>query len=180
MNMEQNEQYKEYSFFDIKQIVALRNSGVYVIINDNKKMCQVFGSRNMLNGLVNLMNNIDTSEYGEMSIHVDELTLLVCEYTEDVKVMCSKWTDHYRNNGYRFYKERYLPHYKVVAEVATVNNEIKCLVVLKNIRKDRIVLGMFNSMDEANIWMNTTYPNGVIDKVVYNDDNYVNILNKRT
>lgn len=151
----------------LKQIVILRQPGVYIILNESKKMCQILGSRNMLESVSNLLKKSDSREYGEMFNDMDDLDILVCEYTEDVRVMQSKWIIHYRNTGYSFYKESYLPEYKVKSNVTEVNGRMRYLVYLENKNKDIIIVGKFNNIEEGEKWKNEMYPNDIIKKVVY-------------
>lgn len=154
----------------IDQIVMLRQSGIYALVNDNKKIALICGSRNMLQHINNLLSNLDTLEFKSLKNDIENVELIILEYTDDISVITTKWIKHYRNKGYSFYKERYLIDYKVKCDLVNIKNNIQFLVYLENKNKDIIVLGYFSSKVDVDVWLNTNYPNGDITALIYKDN----------
>lgn len=160
MTIEQNNRNVGISFGDL---MDLSQSGVYILYNEDEKICQIFNSINMLSSIENNMKYWGSKEYGIMYSHLSILKMKVLEYTKNTKVAASGWISKYRNEGWKFYKETYLVQYKVRVGICDGHG----IVYLENKRKDKILLGRFSSIDEATKWKKDTYPNDIVDKVVY-------------
>lgn len=151
----------------INDFVVLSQSGVWIIVNENKKIVQIFGSRNILQGLTNLIQKLPSSEYKNMIEDINDISFNIIEYTKDIRVCTAYWIKEYRNKGYTMYKESYLPQYVLKSEWGKTGNDLSFLVYLENAHHDKIVLGIFDNMEKGMEWKNQIYPNKVVKSIIY-------------
>lgn len=165
---------------DMNDLMTLRQSGVYCLVNEGLKCVQVFASRNMLDSLNNVMKKVDSNEYGNLRNELNNIDILVLEvtdYYQFTKVLMSKWIDRYRNDGYKLYKESNLVSYRVMDSPGLIEDNMYYLVYLENTRKDKLILGVFDNKDEGLQWKKIVYPGDIIDTLVFCENKYKQFTN---
>lgn len=165
---------------DMVDLMMLRQGGVYCLVNEGEKMVQVFASRNMMDSLNHVMKKMVSREYGELGNHVNDVHLSILQLDsneENLKVLHGVWVDKYRNNGYKLYKEGNYVSYKVKHGPGIIGNKMRYLVYLEKSRKTRIVLGVFDTKEEAMLWSNKAYPNDIITTLVFCENSYLRFTN---
>lgn len=166
----------ELKFSDL---LSLKQGGIYILKNEELKLVQVYGSRNMLDHVNNVMKKVDTGEYNEMRNHLNDVQFSIVEYVsndQNIKVILSGWIDKYRNDGYKFYRDNNLVAYRLMDSPGMIKGKSYYLVYLKNKRKDKTIIGIFNSKEEAVIWKEQIYPNDIVTTLVLCDNEYKHLL----
>ena len=165
--------------FEMNDLLELRRSGIYCLENEEMKHVQIFASRNILEHVSNLMKKIDTGEYGELKNDVNRINFKILEITDDVnslKVLLSGWINKYRNDNYKLYRDTNLVCYKVKDDYAEIEGKLYYIVYLENKRKDKMVVGVFNSRNECMSWKSLAYPNNCIDTLVLCENEYTYLI----
>lgn len=171
--MNEENECNELMYYDdisINGLLALPDVCVYALINEVDRRCQVFSTTSLNSHLGSLMKDIKVSgEWSVMKDDISKLRLCILETLTDkreLKIRQSYWIESFNKKEYKNYKDLSPVSYKVDIELAYRHGKLCYFVYLKNTRKDRILVGLFRlkaSMDE---FLNQSYPNGVIQKII--------------
>lgn len=159
-------------YMDImKELIMLKQGGIYCFINSDKKKIQIFGSRNIMRNLdENLEIILKSNEYPELKEDLDNVEFSILETTtndQEIRVLLSKWNEYYINEEYKSYKEDGYTKYRLVDSFSMFDNKYYITVELRNKHKSKILIGIFKSHDEALEWKKLHYPNNKIDRLIY-------------
>ena len=161
---------------EYRTLVNLSTPGIWAFINERDRVVYLSQSNNILSSVSrNIDSLLDKSHFCRRMVKDrNNLTLVILEYIEietDRKLRLNYWIDHYRNKGYNLYRKH--NGESVYQPKILITKDYQIHVVLVNKRNDKLVVGVFNKMDEANQFMTSHYSN-TFYTITYSD----NILTK--
>ena len=149
-------------------LIEMNKPGVWAFVNDTDRIIYLSYSKNIQSTISrNIKEVMDNSHSCKRLIKdKSKLNLVVLEYNCE-KAKLNYWLDHYRNDGYSLYRNRngevtYRLQVKIVAEYLIH-------VILRNLHGNSVVVGVFDSMEEANTFIQTHYPDKIYN-IVYSDN----------
>lgn len=138
--------YKGYS-----NLVELNQPGVFALVHVRTKSMYISYSNNILKSVsehlshakkgTHVNSNLN-KQYKNLRLYIIE----ICDYS-NCKYQCAYWYKYYKDQGYNLYNKRKPVQYRVAIEIDI--RTYKVLVQLVNKRKERIVLGVFDKVQEA-------------------------------
>jgi len=149
---------------------------VYALINEEDKMFYLGQTSNLASGLYHLSVHLETAKYALMKAHTEKLKLVILETNiEDIKLRKHKLYEYrnaYLNEGY---KEYVVPAYRKFRVKVEIGEHYKdsatyYFVNMYDSRNTRIILGVFQSEEEAISFSNLYYPDGSISGIVFADN----------
>ena len=144
---------------------------VFGLINTQNKNIYLSYTINLPLALARIIKEIKNSN-NKLKKDWDKLELVILETVTDrsnLKVRYKAYCDEYSNNGWVFYnKISNLVNYKIRHEIVTIEGKVKVQVKLLNRRYKEIVVGTFDTYEDAMKWSTVNYPdsNNIIN-IVY-------------
>jgi hypothetical protein len=143
-------------------LTNLSKPGIWAIVNERDRIVYLSQSNNVLSAVSRNISSIHDKSHSTRRLIRDK-SLLSFVFLEEVatetdrKLRLNYWIDNYRNRGYTFYRKKngeclYTP--KVF-----ITTDFKVHVTLVNKRNDKLVVGVFNTIQEANQFVESNYPN---------------------
>lgn len=142
-------------------------AGVYIIANHRRRKIDVRHSINCLESISKQLSRIQdgTHEIKELIEDQNDLMIEILEKTSEYRERLLRhtfWLDFYKECKYEFYYLRSGLRYKVRIDVE--NYEVR--VKLQNQNHDSIIVGYFQSMDEAHEFVEKHYETPIY-KIIY-------------
>jgi hypothetical protein len=165
----------------LKNLTELTCSGIWAFVNNKDKRIFISHSNNILSSVSRNISEIKDKSHSCRKLLRDfpNLDLLVLEshvLPHDRKIKVGKWMDHYRNKGWTLYKDNPPVSYSIKT---TISNDYKVHILLVNKRNDKLVVGVFPTMDEATQFLSTNYPDNKVHKVIYSENSFTKEFNSR-
>lgn len=149
-----------------RQFMGLCRPGIYVLIDNRHKRVAVVHTNDLLRSISTTITQIknNTHPCKKINEHKDWLSLEILETIEDRTnryLRHGYWMNFYTKMGYKpFYYKKAL-EYKVKLDVepdfTPGHNNLLAYVHLITLRRDRLPVGVFNTVEEAKEWIETTY-----------------------
>lgn len=173
----------------MKLMTRLENlsiAGVFALYNDKDKKVYIGTSNCCLLAISQLLKNFKDKVVPIRELYQDrkKLEVSILETIDDKiqrDVRYNYWCDYYRNLGYSLYREHKGTTYTVRLTIENIETEIyRVLVQLVNTRKDKIVVGVFSTVDEAQEFIKLNYEGKDYIVPVYSDNSLTKeYLNKK-
>lgn len=165
-------------FFD-----NLSKSGIYALCNEKTKKVYIGSTSSFLTSINR--NLIDIKADNHKYISLQDYPDLYVVFLEEInsrnmnpKIRVAYWVDHYKNLGYALYRTYPGLRYKVRIDISHdfrfPNTDPLIYVRLVDRSNKKIVVGIFESMSEANSFVATTYSQSLITTISYMDNNLTN------
>ena len=158
-----------------RQFLELSRPGIYVLVNNRHKRVAVAHTNDLLRSIASIVTSINhgTHKCQKLNEQKDWLSLEILETVEDSTTRYLRyehWVAHYRKLGYKtyFYKKalQYQVKLDILPDFTHGNNNLLAYVHLINKRRDKLVVGVFNNIEEAKGWIEETYrPMDIISPV---------------
>jgi len=144
----------------LPNLTQLSKAGIWAIVNESDKVLYITQSNNVLSSMSRNIDQLNNKSHHCRSLlrHKSKLSFVVLEYVTietDRKLRLNYWIEKYRNKGYTLYRKHngealYVP--KIL-----VTEDFKIHVTLVNRRNDKLVVGVFDKMSEAEHFTTTHY-----------------------
>lgn len=136
-----------------KQLLSLPKTAVFAFINDRTKRVYVTYSSTFKTRLMQIISEISTKrwKYRGMLNELRDMELVILDKNipeNDLKIFTKYHRDQYRNMGYTRYEKEKIPLQYTFSIRFTVKTS-SITVCAFNSRKESIVLGYFDSIEEA-------------------------------
>lgn len=156
----------------LKDLTELNTPGVYALINNKDKRIFITQSNNILSSVSRNIAQIRDKSHSCRPLlrNLPNLELLVLEHEsspKNRKIRLSYWMTIYKTKGYELYNPSTPVSYKVQARITS---DYFVHVLLINKRNDKLVVGVFNTMSEAESFISQNYPNQSINNVIYSSN----------
>lgn len=144
----------------INTLHNIPNSCVFVIINPSNKKCYVSYANNLKSRIGQILDDfkelVGPDTYIRILIKVDALLYkqIYAQYYNEQFI-----EDGYEVVNYKIKYSKYKPKIKVDFLLSAV------FVVLENIRKDKMIVGVFDNVDEAKSFVEQYYSCGLVQPV---------------
>lgn len=165
----------------LKNLTELTCSGIWAFVNDKDKRIFISHSGNILSSVSRNISEIKDKSHSCRKLLRDlpHLELIVLEsgvLPHDRKIKVGEWMDYYRNKGWTLYKDTHPVSYSIRT---SISKDYKVHILLVNKRNDKLVVGIFPTMDEATQFLSTNYPNNKVHKVIYSENSFTKEFNGR-
>lgn len=158
----------------------LSKPGIWAIVNERDRVVYLSQSNNILSSMSRNIDMIHDKSHPCRKLLRDKslLSFVLLEelHTEtNRKLRLNYWINHYRNKGYTLYR-RHNGEVSYTPKVF-VTKDYKIHVTLVNKRNDKLIVGVFDKMDDAtqfittyysNTFYNITYSDNILTKEYYN------------
>jgi hypothetical protein len=161
------------SLINLETLMSLSSSFVYALVNDSRKMVQVYGSVNMLVHLGHLLEEIRASgEYSTMLEDIQNLKIVLLETnvpSKDIKLTISNWISKYKDSGWILYKD--ISPMRLVLETRLEYRAGRLHYFLYAVGqgKYRLLLGVFEKKKDLKSFCHANYPGDRISHVVVHE-----------
>ena len=154
------------------ELESLSVSVIWALANPVDKKIFISYSNNILSSLSrNISEILDNSHSCRQLISdYNRLELMILETpvpSNQLKVKSGHYMDHYKDNGWSLYKANPPVKYTVKTLIA---KDCKAHVVLVNKRNDKLVVGVFDTMHEADEFTSSAYPNNTVTTIIYSQN----------
>jgi hypothetical protein len=165
----------------LKNLTELTCSGIWAFVNTKDKRIFISHSNNILSSVSRNISEIKDKSHSCRKLLRDlpNLELLVLEadvLPQDRKIKVGKWMENYKNKGWTLYKDTPPVLYSIRT---SISKDYKVHILLVNKRNDKLVVGVFTTMDEATQFLFTNYPNNKVHNVIYSDNSLTREFNGR-
>ena len=146
---------------------------VYALINEEGKRFYLGQTTNLASGLYHLSVHLETTKYALMKEDAKKLKLHILETNmEDVRLRKHKlyeYRNDYLDKGYTEYVTPAYQKFRIKIEIGEhyKDSATYYFVNMYDSRNTRIILGVFQSEEEAISFYNSHYPNGSISGLVF-------------
>lgn len=167
---------------NLKELLKLSVSGVWGFINPTDKRIFISHSSNILSAISRNIQQIQDKSHSCRKLLRDLPHLQVTVFdvnlsAKDRKIRSVHWLNEYKQLGYTPYKDSIAVSYKL-RTVITKNYEIQ--VQLVNKRNDKIIVGVFDKIDLATEFIQSTYPNNIVNRIIYSENSLTTLFHKDT
>ena len=156
---------------NLKSLTNLSCPGVWAFVNESDKKIFISYSENILSAVSRNISELLSASHSCRSLVSDfsKLDLLVLEKVSkaETKVKAGRYKENYKADGWQLYNTSIPVQYSVKT---TISNDCKIQVYLINRRKDKIVVGVFDSKQESDQFIQTHYPNNIVTSIVYSQN----------
>lgn len=159
---------------DIKELLNHSNPGVWGFLNTKDKRFFISYSNNILSSVSRNIAQIQDKSHTCRKLIRDlpNLQLVVLQKvdtrdTKTLKLIAMELMEGFKAKGYTPYKNVTLVSYKLRTVITT---DYKIHILLVNKRNDKIVVGVFDNIDDSESFISINYPNNKITKVIYSDN----------
>ena len=155
----------------LKQLADLSCSGVWGLINESDNRIFISYSENILSAVSRNISHLKHASHSCRNLVSDfsKLELIVLERvsTPELKVKAGKYKEDYKAKGWQLYNTSIPVHYSVKT---TISKDCKIQVFLVNKRNDKLVVGVFDSKQESDNFIQTHYPNNIVTSITYSQN----------
>lgn len=155
----------------INQIRQTPTYGVYALVNNADKRVQVCYSNFIPEAVVRTLKKLSTNRHKSVKMTEDqgklELVFLERLFKQiDQKLALKKWVDYYSELGFEHYTKYTIANMRIKYEIGRSNHKAVVQVLLLSNRKNKILVGTFDSMPDAKSWVSHVYPKNKVTKVI--------------
>lgn len=156
----------------LKKLQELCIAGVFCIVHKRNKHVYIAYSSNILVAISRHLELLSKGNHPNKKLQRQfkscEWMILETNVKDNEKMLRQQyWMDKYKQDGYNIYNNRNSVIYKVRTNVTgDLNTPYKVSVELVNRRNDKIVVGLFDSLLDANDFIETYY-RGPIYSITY-------------
>lgn len=164
----------------IQDLLDYSTPGVWGFFNDKDKRFFISYSNNILSAVSRNISQIQDKTHTCRKLIRDlphlNFVLLArsVQDTKDLKLLAVELSDSFKAKGYTPYNSKLLVSYKLRT---VITKDYKIHVLLVNKRNDKIVVGVFDNIDEAHTFTQSNYPNNKVHKVIYSDNSLTKEFN---
>jgi hypothetical protein len=157
----------------IQDLLDYSTPGVWGFFNDKDKRFFISYSNNILSAVSRNIAQIQDKTHTCRKLirdlpHLNFILLARSNQdTKDLKLLAVELSDSFKAKGYTPYNSKLLVSYKLRTVITT---DYKIHVLLVNKRNDKIVVGVFDNIDDSKSFISINYPNNKITKVIYSDN----------
>lgn len=156
----------------IDNLIHLPKMSVYGFINLETKKIFIGYSRNTIQAICRQIKN------PLLKGDLKKVSFIIIETIDDpinLRVRYEYWVNEYRNLGFIMYRQHNAITYKaqigVMDDISSlVNGKLQFTVKLRSRRRKELIVGVFETLEEANGFIELNYPNGVVNRVIYADN----------
>lgn len=155
---------------DITQLFDYSTPGIWGILNRKDNRFFISYSNNILSAVSRNIAQIRDKCHPCRELVTDlnnlELFLFSCPNTssKDRKIKITEVSNQFKSMGYTPYNTKPAVSYKLRTAIST---DYKIHVLLVNKRNDKVLVGIFTTIEDANSFIQSNYPNNQIHKVTY-------------
>ena len=156
---------------NIKDLLNYSKPGIWGFVNDKDKRFFISYSNNILSSVSRNISQIQDKSHSCRKLIRDlpnlQFVLLAgstSHDTKDLKILAMELIDGFKAKGYTPYKDVTLVSYKLRT---AITKDYKIHVLLVNKRNDKVVVGVFDNIDDSKSFISNNYPNNKISKVIY-------------
>lgn len=148
----------------IHTIQNLVQPGYLAIINDFTKKVYLRPCSNVAEALMRILKEIKDNTFIEKEVIEYKSMLQFCIHGLGIhqsmlKLHYKYYEEYYRNRGYTSYRLGYTPVEYTVR--TTIETDYKVYIRLVNRRNDSFIVGIFNNLNEAKVFVDECYSNSV-------------------
>lgn len=150
---------------DIKR---LPQDAVFGVISDSRREFYISHTSNLRTRIGLIIDDIEMYEDSRLVVFVDGI-----EDKKYKQMFAQYYVDKYVADGYKNVSRNKCSYinYKVRVQYAELFNEV--WVVLVNKRNDKLVVGRFKTVDEANEYVRVYYPVGELVQPIYSTNKVI-------
>lgn len=158
---------------NIKNLIDYSKPGIWGFFNEKDKRFFISYSNNILSSVSRNITQIQDKSHSCRKLIRDLPHLNLVLFVDDAldtksrKIRTMELINAFISKGYTPYINRTLVSYKLRM---VITNEYNIHVLLINKRNDKIIVGVFDSINEANSFINSNYPNNKITKIIYSEN----------
>lgn len=164
----------------IQDLLDYSTPGVWGFFNDKDKRFFISYSNNILSAVSRNISQIQDKTHTCRKLirdlpHLNFILLARSgQDTKELKLLAVELSDSFKAKGYTPYNSKLLVSYKLRT---VITKDYKIHVLLVNKRNDKIVVGVFDNIDEAHTFTQSSYPNNKVHKVIYSDNSLTKEFN---
>lgn len=146
----------------------MNKPGIWAFVNDTDRIVYLSYSKNILSSISRNIKEISDKSHSCKKLIRDKSKIQILLIEDRCqKAKLGYWVEYYRNNGYTLYRSNNGEiTYKTRVAITT---DFLVHVLLVNKRNDKLVVGVFNTMEDASTFIQKHYQNK-IHKIVYSDN----------
>ena len=159
---------------DLETLLSMSNTAcVYAFLNKSKKRIQVYATKSLLTHLGRTVSEIAMSgEYVELFRDMADIELVILEtgiQENEMKLKLSNWIDEYERKRYKLYKDIAPLRYVLETSVEYKAGRLCYCLYLRNRRRDRILVGVFDKKKQLTSFVKSAYPSKRVSAIVYHE-----------
>jgi hypothetical protein len=174
---------KEYAVDNLyKKALSLSRNCIYVFVHHGSKRFMIGHTNNLLNALARIGNDLETPKYLPLKNDMEEVDIQILEENiDDVhtrKILVSKHRMNYIGKGYKEYFPSNFVKYTLHTEIVEINNKALFMAYLRDTRKNKVLVGLFDNKDEMSIFLDTYYKDNMVRGIYYanNEDTRMRLM----
>lgn len=167
-----------------QELYKLPDKCIYAFLNESDKKIYIGMAKNIV---TSLSRNISEMKYSNHPCKND-VSKLKFEILEnivtdrDLKLKYQYYSNKYKNEGWTLYRDYCAISYKVLIDVLNVNKlygmpSIKCCVKLRSRGYRELTVGLFETVEEAEVFVANNYSNSPITNIIYADNKLTRYYN---
>lgn len=141
----------------LRQIKSLPENAVFALISDSNKECYISHTTNLRTRIGEILT------YTNDVLKEDTRLVVLCTGFEDIKykrIYAQYYVEKFKRDGYSIIGTDNYINYK--AKIILAKELDRVAVVLVNTRKDKEIVGLFRSVDEAQEFIDTYYKGDIV------------------
>jgi hypothetical protein len=148
----------------IKQLYKLSNTPcILALVNERDKRILLIRSSDSLVSLSRILKLIKSRNRRYVTLRKDIKRIEIRMLEGNDRIDYTYWVNRYKELGYTFYLEYKAVEYRIQVEI----EDYTVYVRVKSKRGYEKTLGVFQTMEEANVFVSTYYPSQVVDRLIY-------------
>lgn len=169
-----------------QELYNLPERCIYAFLNKKDKKIYIGFTKNLLSAL---QRNLYLMKYSNHPCKndVSKIEFEILEYIvtdSDLKLRYEYYSNKYSNDGWGLYRDYKAIDYKVSIDLIDTNvvggmPSIKCCVKLRRQGYSELIVGIFNSVSDAEVFVSDKYSNGVFNIIYCDNQLTLDFLEKR-
>lgn len=165
---------------NLKSWVLINRSAILIFINEKKKRYWITASKNIVTSMYTIMRTLNSKVNKNILEDANdiEIKMIVDDNSplekRDMLVMVNNYVEYYDSLGYKPYREIKLVKYNIKCNIAMYKNHAVWRVHAVSGRKLKVLLGVFYTKEEMDLFTQTYYPDNKVTKLVYSDNELTN------
>lgn len=157
---------EEVRLVDLQDLIRLPKQGVWCIVNEEQGKVLILHAVSVFEAIArNLRMFNERSHTYQADLEGRGMAIWFLESTIDdivtQKIRVQKWIDKYSNSGYSVLNTRRESSLKLFETI----HEYRCVLYIRNRMSKEILVGVFDTLDEMNVFKERYYSNGITDLV---------------
>lgn len=158
---------------DFKELYNLPEQCIYAFLNKRDKKIYIGWTKNLISAIQQNINLMKYSNHPcKSDISILDFEVLENIVTEsDLRIRCEHYSNKYSNEGWTLYRNYCAIAYKVIIDVFISSNSlsVKSCVKLQSKRRGELIVGIFETVSDAEVFVTDNYSNGVAN-IIYADN----------